>query len=140
MIKQTHNVEALLQTLEPHMHELEGFSAEAWLEQTPNICLTDENGNFALFEYNEPKKYTGHYFFVDRGKKALNLAKEFLEFFFNNYDVEVIRGMTPLESLGARWLSRQIGFKSYGVIFPINRPCELFILTRKEYKDINKYE
>jgi hypothetical protein len=135
MIKQTHDIESLLRTLAPYIHELEGFSAEAWLEQEPNICLTDGKGSFALFEYNTRGIYTGHYFFVVRGKAALKLAKEFLDFLFKNYEVELIRGLTPLEKLGARWMNRKLGFTSYGVVKTIVGPCELVILTNQEYEN-----
>lgn len=135
MITRTKSVEDLTEVTEPYRHELLGFDPEGWLEVEENIALTDGKMNFTLFEKSEDGIYTGHYFFgTARGKEALSVAQEFLNYLFTNYNIGVVRGFTPLEKLGARWLSRKLGFKGYGVVSTLNGPCELFILTKQEWK------
>lgn len=84
-----------------------------------------------MFEKSSDGIYTGHYFFVVRGKAALKLAKGMLNFFFENTNEKVLRGLTPLTNLAARWMSRQLGFKGHGVVHTASGPCELFIITKE---------
>ena len=115
---------------EPYRHEMMGFDPDAWLNEKDNLVISDGCGNISMFEKGSDGLYTGHYFFVVRGKAALSLAKTMVEFFFSQTDAKAIRGLTPLTKLAARWMSRQIGFKGHGVVHTPNGPCELFIMTR----------
>lgn len=108
-----------------------GFEPEEWLSHPLNLALSDGDGNVSLFELGSDGIYTGHYFFIVRGKAAKRVATEMLAFFFDNTDAKAIRGLTPLTNLGARWMSRQIGFKGHGVVQTDNGPCELFIITKE---------
>lgn len=111
------------------------FNAEEWCSNTDNIALTNDKDDFALFENEYPGAYTGHYFFNSRGKEAVKAAEEFLLEAFTNYPIEVIRGLTPADKLGAKWLSRRLGFTSYGTVETIVGDCELFILTKDEFNN-----
>ena len=114
---------------------LEGFDPDTWLEYEKNIALIDENDNLSLFEYNLPGVYTGHWFYKARGKEAIRVANEMLgEIFSDKYDVKIIRGLTPLQNLGARWLAKRVGFKPSGVTHTKAGPCELFILNKNEVR------
>ncbi len=108
------------------------FNAEEWLAEKGNIALTDGEGSFNLLHHDGPGLYWGHTFYRVRGKEAVRLIKEATRHSFDNYPVEVLMGLTPIEKKGARWLSRQAGFKSYGVMDTSTGPCEMFILTRNE--------
>ena len=108
---------------------------DRWLAADENVALIDtETGSIAMFEYLSPEVYTGHYFFSHqaRGRKAIDLGKAMLWVAFSKF-AKVIRGMTPLQNRAARWMSRQLGFISYGAVSPIEGPCELFMLTRDEF-------
>lgn len=106
-----------------------------WVSNPVNIVLINAHGDMALFEYGIKDKYSGHYFFKSRGRAAILAAKEFLDELFNTcYNIHILTGLVPIKHLGARWLSRQLGFKSYGVITYIdNKHYEMFILTKKEF-------
>lgn len=95
--------------------------------------ISDGADNFALFEKIAPRLYLGHYQFSARGKEAVQAGKAILTKAFATKDVEVIVGLTPIEELGARWLSRQLGFKSQGIEDTVEGPAELFIMTRNEF-------
>ena len=124
--------DALTETMAPYL-PIDGFDPEEWLADHRNIAL-EINGDFALFEYADKGVYTGHYFFKSRGKRAVERGRDLLhEAFMGGHGIKAIRGLSPLEKLGARWLNRQLGFKSYGVIQTSVGPCELVILTKQEY-------
>lgn len=125
----------LLYEMTDNLYDLEFF--EDWASDLFNVALKNDNDDVAMFEYVKEGLYTGHYFFNSRGKMALQEAKKLLDEIFSYPEVEVIQGFTPLTKLGARWMSRQIGFASHGVIL-LNEPCEYFILTRSEYLERNK--
>lgn len=111
---------------------LEGFDPVQWLQDQKNIALLRAE-DLALFQYELPGIYIGHYFFNSRGKGALVSGSRLLAEIFSYKEVEAVKGYTPLTNLGARWISRQLGFKSGGVIKLEDEYIELFILTKKEY-------
>lgn len=110
------------------------FDCVGWIAHPLNIALTNTDGDIALFEVERPGYMSGHYHFNSRGRSAITAGKSFLDEVFNPcYNVEVIRGLTPLENLGARWMSRQLGFTSYGAVKTDLGPHEIFILHRKDH-------
>ena len=130
------NLKNLLETVSPYL-PIEGFYPREWLKDDNNIALTNSNNDFALFEHIDGL-YTGHYFFNSRGKEAVKAATDMLdEIFSDTYSVNVIRGLSPLQELGARWLNRKLGFTSHGVVQTKAGPCELVILTKQEWNNKN---
>lgn len=118
-------------------HEIIGgeFNPFEWIADERNIAL-QVGDSFGIFQYDADGVYTGHYFFSlkDRGKKAIALGKEMLKDAFDQHDVKVVRGLTPLQNRPARWMARQLGFKSFGVVDIISGPCELFIQTADQFR------
>lgn len=105
-----------------------------WLSNPDNIVLENSQGDLSLFERGIKHVYSGHYYFKTRGKSAVKNGTEFLDELFNTcYNINVLTGLVPLEHLGARWMSRRLGFTSHGVIYHDNKNYELFILTKKEF-------
>lgn len=128
------NLEALLDTMNPYL-PIVGLDPAEWLLSELNVALTDGKGNYGLFERSGNGLVSGHYFMKTRGRDALRTAKVILhEAFTGPYDIQVIRGFTPLEKLGARWMNKQLGFTGYGVITTNVGPMELVILTKKEWE------
>lgn len=116
----------------PFMEGLHGFYPDQWLLDDNNYALTNGE-DYCLFEMASPGVHYGHYFCKSRGKKALEFSKECVAYMFNNA-THTIQGLTPAENRAARWMARQVGLKSYGVIETSNGPHELFILTKKEWE------
>lgn len=105
-----------------------------WVSDPVNIVLLNDRGDMALFEQGIKNVYSGHYFFKSRGKQAIKSGLEFLDELFNTcYNINVLTGLVPLTHLGARWMSRRIGFKSYGIQYINDKPYEMFIITKKEF-------
>lgn len=111
--------------------EIVGLNLKEWVLDDKNIALTDGHGNVNLLEYVKPGMYTGHVFYKARGKDAVKLMRGAIEKTFSEYPVEVIVGLTPIEKVGARWLSRRVGFKGQGIIKTVIGPCEIFIMTKE---------
>jgi len=122
------NSKNLSKALEKHPFINDDFDLNVWLSSN-NIVIQDGE-NYALFENTRDGVYEGHYLFQDaRGKRAITLANKIINYFFTTFDVKVLIGKVPLQQRGARWLTRQLGFKSLGAIETIDGDCELFLLT-----------
>lgn len=110
------------------------IGAEEWLSLPTNIALTNDKGDIALFEIGFKDIYTGHYYFQSRGRQAITAARDFLDELFNTcYNIDIILGLTPITNLAARWLTRQVGFKSYGIVHGPTSHYEMFIITKREF-------
>ena len=135
MITRNHDVGLLMETMGPYEDELVGFYPEEWLANKDNVCLTDGNGNFTLFQRFSPEVVMGHYFLKARGKEAIKLCEEFLEEIFTGpYNVSIIQGITPHNKLGALWMNKKLGFKSSGTVNTIAGLCELVVLSKLDWE------
>ena|SRR5690349_4767935 len=103
-----------------------------WLEDDRNIMAVDGKDT-GLATYNYPGVYSVHWFFKSRGRDALNQARAMLDWLFQNSDAKAVRGLTKEHIKAARWLARQIGFTSYGIIEFADGPYELFCMTKEEF-------
>lgn len=117
----------------PYMEGLQGFYPDKWLLNDDNYALSDKD-DFALFETDGNDVHFGHYFCSSRGKKAKDFSLKCIEYMFTETPCKVIKGLTPEHLRGARWMARQLGFTSYGILETSNGPHELFILTKKEWE------
>lgn len=134
MIWRTFDADFVEECLTPYRDDLKGLPASDWLADKENIALRDHGGNLALFEYRQPGVYCGHYFFKDRGRKAIDAAEDFLhEIFLERYPVHIIIGFTPLDKLGALWMSNHLGFRNTGDEDINGRPHRVFVLTKQDY-------
>lgn len=107
-----------------------------WVSNQDNITLENDNGDLAVFEYGliQSKIYCAHYYFKSRGRLAITVGKDFLDELFNTcYNVNILIGMAPLERKDVRWMTRQLGLKSYGFEEIHGNHYELFIITKKEF-------
>lgn len=131
----THDVNLITEAVARYGAPIVGFEPGDWLFGA-NIALVNDKNDVALLEYTAPGKFTGHYFFLSRGKDAVTSAKDFLREAFEEHPVEAITGLTPHVKRGALWLNKQIGFTSYGTIETQIGPCEIVILTKKEWEKL----
>lgn len=110
----------------------EDFDFQGWLDNDKNYMLVCGNDvGLATFEY--PGLYNVHWFFTSRGRDAIRMARSMLSEMFTKYGAEAVRGLTPANLKAARWASRQVGLKSYGVVHYPDGDYELFIMTKEEF-------
>ena len=91
-----------------------------------NRIYFDERGG-AGFAWRGPGIYEGHSFFLVKGREAILAGWEALHLMD---DARMIWGLVPLERKASRWFSRQLGFKSQGMIDTPEGRCELFVLEK----------
>lgn len=108
------------------------FDYEGWTANHRNIMYV-VGDNVGLATYDYPGVYTAHWFFKARGKEALAIAFAMYHDLFNNHDAKAVRGITPVELRGARYLAKRIGFVSLGIADYPDGPCEIMCLTRDEF-------
>lgn len=113
-------------------HYYENFDASDWLSDDRNVVLAEE-GSIGVFEYNIPRVFTAHYMFrKHRGKDAKALSLDMLREMRHKYDAKVIRGIIEVENRASRWMTRQLGFTSYGIEETKVGPCEIFCMDLDE--------
>lgn len=110
-----------------------GFDAKALVS---DAIVLSENYDIAVFEPRGVDIYSGHYLFKNsRGKAAITLSRRFLDEMFHKYEAKLIYGFTPVGHKAAKWMNRQLGFTSNGVIVHSEAgELELFVLHRKDFK------
>lgn len=133
MVERSYDADLLCSALEPYPELIgEDFDPNEWVENEENVLL-HEDDNCGIFEHEYPGVYSGHYFFKVRGKEAHDLAIKMLKAMFETHGARTIKGMTPTEKLGARMLTRRLGFTSYGLYDTPYGEYELFVLTIDEF-------
>jgi hypothetical protein len=109
------------------------FDFEGWLANHRNIMyVVGDNVGLATYEY--PGVYNAHWFFTARGKEALDIAFQMYDDLFNKQGAKAVRGITPVDLKGARYLAKRIGFISLGIIEEFSKgPSELMYLSREAF-------
>jgi hypothetical protein len=128
-----------VQKLKEASEEFNGphFDYEGWLANKNNVMWLDgDDVGLATFEY--PGVYTVHWFFVSRGRQALHTAKAMLGKMFDEYDAKILRGLTPVNLKAARWLAKQAGLSSYGILDFKDGPHEIMCITKQDYEKETK--
>lgn len=111
-----------------------GFDAEQIVKDEENILVTDGQDNFGLFEFSKPGVYYGHYMFTTRGPATKQVARDLLGFFFKEFPVDIVLGLTPVEHRGAIWLNQQLGFTFHGVTETEAGPHYQVSLKKDDFK------
>lgn len=107
------------------------FDVEAWFSNPENYALI-EDGNIAFGEYKAPGVYWVHFCFdTARGREAIQLTKDMFEEFCRVCPVHTAIGLIEVGNRKARWLIRQVGFKSLGEVMTENGMCEMFYSTKE---------
>lgn len=112
---------------------IEGFEPLSFILDTDNIVLTN-GSDYAVFEYTTFGVYTGHYFFRSRGRPAVEAGEKFLYELFNEYEVSMVIGYTPIEHKSAKWMNRQLGFRAGPVVNTPAGECQLFTLIKEHHE------
>jgi hypothetical protein len=134
MITRTFDPEDLRKGTDLYREHVPGdFDFKAWVENINNIIIKDEDSiGFITYEY--PGVYSAHHFHkTRRGKEAISMSLAMMKFGFDNYPIRVMRGLTKTRLKAARWIARQLGFKSYGIVDTHGEPYELFMVTREQF-------
>tara|TARA_Y100001956_G_C4129734_1_gene193096 strand:+ start:27403 stop:27813 length:411 start_codon:yes stop_codon:yes gene_type:complete len=134
VIQVTNNWQQLEEDMKDFSGEWHGFKPEVLVNDEENILLTDNNGNYSLFEYKSEGVYEGHYLFKNaRGRAAVKVSKEMLDKFFSFPFVVAVVGRTPDYHKGALWLNKQLGFETITTQEREGTEYEVVLLTRERF-------
>jgi len=90
-----------------------------------NAIVLEEDYCYAAFIPEEKGVYAGHYFFPMNipGTEKKQIANNFLQTMFTNYDVDTIVGRISSENLAARVFTQALGFTKTGAsLYPDGEP------------------
>lgn len=110
------------------------FNVEEWFSNTENYAYK-EGDNVAFGEYKSPGVYWVHFCFdTAKGREAINLTKRMFKQLSEDTPLKVAIGLIHVDNKKAKWLIRQVGFQSLGLVDTKNGVCEMFY--SKSTKDI----
>jgi len=134
-LKRSNNVDEVYSVTQ-HYQEYFTFEEESWLSN-PNNAAIVEGENVGFAELKDCGVYWVHFcFHTARGRQAVDLTKRMLSFLFDEVRYNSLVGLIAEDNRKARWLIRQVGFKSVGMTDTPNGVCEMFIFTRKDLNGI----
>jgi hypothetical protein len=115
-----------------------GLKGEDWLACPGNIPITFDNRDIALFDYEEEGTYQVHFLFQSRGRRAIDHARESFRILFEKHDANLIFGLVPDFRRDVKMLARWAGGRSAGMRDTSEGPCELFVLSKFQWKIANR--
>jgi hypothetical protein len=102
------------------------FDVEQWFSNSKNVCFI-ERENLCFAEYKKEGVYWVHFCFDSaKGREAIELAKTMRRVFLDSYDVSCLIGLIRVNNKKAKFVVRQIGFKSLGEVETSLGLCEMF--------------
>ncbi len=111
-----------------------GLSGAAWLANDRNVPIVFENGDIALFDYEDEGTYQVHFLFESRGRQAVEHAKQSFADMFTKHGASLIFGLVPDFRRDVKLLARWAGGRSQGIRQTSEGPCELFVLSKAMWK------
>jgi len=136
MIKITKDFSVIDEAIDKYRGMSGDGDLQEWIDKEGNLAFVDDLGNVGILHKADDGPlglYEAHIFFKSRGREAIQRAVQMMSFGFDNTDCLVMRGYTPVDNRAARWMNRQLGYTSYGILSQLNPPCELFIVTKQEF-------
>jgi hypothetical protein len=119
-----------------------GLKGADWLAFEGNVPVTFDNGDVVLFDNEGDGIYSIHVLFVSRGRRALAHVREAIARLFSEHGATLIMGMVPRTPEHNRrdvaLLARWVGMRSCGIRPTSEGPCELFVLSKFQWKVANQ--
>lgn len=115
-----------------------GLKGADWLANESNIPVTFDNGDVALFDFERSGVYQGHFLFKSRGREAIEHARESFKIMFEKYGADLIFGLVPVIRPDAKLVVRRAGGRSAGLRSTPHGMCELFVLSKFQWKVANQ--
>lgn len=115
-----------------------GLKGADWLAFEGNVPVTFENGDIVLFDNEGDGVYSIHVLFQGRGRCAIDHAREAISRIFSGHGATLIMGMVPSFRRDVKLLARWVGMRSCGMRPTSCGPCELFVLSKFQWKVANQ--
>ena len=105
-----------------------GLKGIDWVNTPGNVALF-HGDDLALFDYTAPGRYEGHFFFVSRGKEAVEVAKILTQRMFDEFDALLIIGYVPVINPKARVIARMAGYHYAGLKQTVHGPVYVYLIA-----------
>lgn len=115
-----------------------GLVGTDWLAREGNVPVTFDNGDIMLFDTEGDHIYQVHVLFQSHGRKAIEHARKSFEIMFTEHDCSLIFGLVPEFRRDVAMLARWAGLRSAGVRWTPEGNCELFVLSKFQWKVANR--
>lgn len=127
----TQNLEAV-SSVTQHYPDYFTWNAADWLSDDANFAY-QEGENVGFAEFKSPGNYWVHFcYHTARGRAAIELTKRMLDALYADTHYQTVVGLISEDNKKARWLIRQVGFESLGMVDTQNGLCEMFYSIRKD--------
>lgn len=111
-----------------------GLKGADWLASEGNVSITFDNGDVVLFDNEGDSVFQVHFLFVSRGREAIAHARDSFRIMFEEHDAHLIMGLVPDFRRDVKLLARWAGGRSAGMRSTSDGPCELFVLSKVQWK------
>lgn len=109
------------------------FDEDKWFSNLNNFGYI-EGQNVGFGEFKSPGCYWVHLCCDEaKGREAVELTKKMVGMLYEDTQFNSLVALIHVDNKKAKWLIRQVGFKSLGVTDTPNGLCEMFCLTKKDY-------
>lgn len=135
-VRRTYDWEDIHNQTKKYMQDLPCFWPEDWVSSDKNIALTNDVGDIGMYDY-QPTGYEAHLYYTSRGRQALDVAVEMVQWFFDNTTEDVIFGETPILHKAAWLLARKTGFQRVSIIRQDHGPMYRSIMTRYRWETLH---
>ena len=106
------------------------FDIDQWFRTEGNYTLIEDE-NIAFGQLKSRGVYWVHFcFHTAKGREAIDLTRRMFKEFCRACPVETAIGIINMKNKKARWLIRQVGFKSLGEVDTEKGLCEMFYSKR----------
>lgn len=114
------------------------FDSEEWLSCETNFAIK-EGDNIGFAEHKGSGSYWVHFcYHTERGRSAIELTKQMLVYLHSLTGFTSVVGLIDEGNRKARWLIRQVGLNSLGMVETKNGLCEMFYSTGHQYQGISQ--
>ncbi len=103
-----------------------GLRGIDWVNTPGNVALF-HGDDLALFDYDGPGLYRGHFFFLSRGKEAVEVAKILTQRMFDEFAALMIIGHVPVINRKAGVIARLAGYHYAGNKMTEHGPVRVYL-------------
>lgn len=138
MIRRTFDWEDVARQTDKYKYAMPCFWPPDWVASENNYALIDEHDNIGLLDYQRPGVYEPHLYFESRGREAIDVARDMIDWTFDNTPARRLEGQTPILCKGAWYVVRKIGFKRTGIVFTEWGPMHGSVMTKELWNELRK--
>ena len=111
-----------------------GLRGSDWLARPGNIPVIFDDEDVVLFDDEGGDIFQVHVLMESRGRKAIGRIREAFAMMFQFRGASLIFGMVPAIRPDVALMARWVGMRSSGLRDTLHGPCELFVLSRAQWK------